>query len=309
MDVLAVTDFPDIRTKCAIQSGAGGSILLIPREGGYLFRMYVDLGEVDPDNNGAVRNTTIEQIIAKANEILHPYTLDVRNVAWHSVYEVGHRLTDRFDDVLPEERGTRTPRVFITGDACHTHSAKAGQGMNVSMQDGFNLGLEARPRARGPQPGKPAGHLLGRAPGGGEEPHRLRQGVVHHDGQEAGGVRRPLGAGGLLRQHRRVPGRVHDPVHAVDDGRPSRTTRTWPPASPSASASSPRPWSGWATPTRCTWATTPRRTAGGGSTSSPTPRARHRRRPRTCWPSGSRTRRNRRWPPRRRALTLTPGST
>ena len=32
------------------------------------------------------------------------------------------------------------PRVFIAGDACHTHSAKAGQGMNVSMQDAFNLG-------------------------------------------------------------------------------------------------------------------------------------------------------------------------
>jgi phenol 2-monooxygenase len=139
MDALAVTDFPDIRTKCAIQSGEGGSILLIPREGGHLFRMYVDLGEVDPDDKGAVRNTTIEEIIGKANEILHPYTLDVRNVAWHSVYEVGHRLTDRFDDVLPHERGTRTPRVFITGDACHTHSAKAGQGMNVSMQDGFNI--------------------------------------------------------------------------------------------------------------------------------------------------------------------------
>ena len=139
MDALAVTDFPDIRTKCAIQSGAGGSILLIPREGGHLFRMYVDLGEVDPQNKGAVRSTTIEQIIGKANAILHPYTLDVRNVAWHSVYEVGHRLTDRFDDVLPEQRGTRSPRVFITGDACHTHSAKAGQGMNVSMQDGFNL--------------------------------------------------------------------------------------------------------------------------------------------------------------------------
>ncbi|MES1170010.1 MAG: FAD-dependent monooxygenase, partial [Leifsonia sp.] len=42
MDVLAVTDFPDIRTKCAIQSHDGGNILLIPREGGYLFRMYVD---------------------------------------------------------------------------------------------------------------------------------------------------------------------------------------------------------------------------------------------------------------------------
>src|SRR5690606_33443766 len=36
MDVLAVSDFPDIRTKCAIQS-SHGSILHIPREGGYLF--------------------------------------------------------------------------------------------------------------------------------------------------------------------------------------------------------------------------------------------------------------------------------
>jgi phenol 2-monooxygenase len=140
MDVLAVTDFPDIRTKCAIQSGAGGNILLIPREGGYLFRMYVDLGEVAASDHGAVRATTIEQIFAKANEILHPYTLDVKNVAWHSVYEVAHRLTDRFDDVTAEQIGLRTPRVFIAGDACHTHSAKAGQGMNVSLQDGFNLG-------------------------------------------------------------------------------------------------------------------------------------------------------------------------
>jgi phenol 2-monooxygenase len=140
MDVLASTDFPDIRTKCAIQSHDGGSILLIPREGGHLFRMYVDLGVVPENDNGAIRKTTIEQIIAHANQILQPYTLDVRNVAWHSVYEVGHRLTDRFDDVLPAERDTRTPRVFITGDACHTHSAKAGQGMNVSMQDGFNIG-------------------------------------------------------------------------------------------------------------------------------------------------------------------------
>lgn len=139
MDVIAETDFPDVRIKAAIQSGSGGSILHIPREGGHLFRMYVDLGVVPENDNGAVRGTSIDEIIRQANEILHPYTLDVRNVAWHSVYEVGHRVTDRFDDVPVESAGTRTPRVFITGDACHTHSAKAGQGMNVSMQDGFNL--------------------------------------------------------------------------------------------------------------------------------------------------------------------------
>ncbi|MDO9397084.1 MAG: FAD-binding monooxygenase [Herbiconiux sp.] len=137
MDTLAVTDFPDIRMKCAIQSQAG-SILHIPREGGHLFRMYVDLGEVAAGDNGAVRQTTVETAIAKANAILHPYTLDVKDVAWYSVYEVGHRLTDRFDEV--PDGDDRAPRVFITGDACHTHSAKAGQGMNVSLQDGFNLG-------------------------------------------------------------------------------------------------------------------------------------------------------------------------
>ncbi|MDR6868982.1 phenol 2-monooxygenase [Microbacterium resistens] len=137
MDVLVNTDFPDWRTKCAINSEAG-NILHIPREGGYLSRMYIDLGEVPEDDDHQVRQTPIETIIAKANAILHPYTLDVKEVAWHSVYEVGHRVTDRFDDMT--EESDRGPRVFLTGDACHTHSAKAGQGMNVSMQDGFNLG-------------------------------------------------------------------------------------------------------------------------------------------------------------------------
>ncbi|UDY23441.1 FAD-dependent monooxygenase [Nocardioides sp. Kera G14] len=139
LDALAVTDFPDIRTKCQVQTPKGG-IQLIPREGGHLFRMYVDLGEVDESDRGAVRSTSLDAAIAKANEILAPYTLDVRHVPWHSVYEVGHRLTSRFDDVPADEVGTRAPRVFIAGDACHTHSAKAGQGMNVSMQDTFNLG-------------------------------------------------------------------------------------------------------------------------------------------------------------------------
>jgi len=140
MDILAVTDFPDIRLKSAIQSASGGSILLIPREGGYLVRLYVDLGDLDPQDREARGRFTQHSIIEAAQRILHPYTLEVKDIAWWSVYEVGQRVADRFDDVLPAERGTRSPRVFITGDACHTHSAKAGQGMNVSMQDGFNLG-------------------------------------------------------------------------------------------------------------------------------------------------------------------------
>ena len=106
-----------------------------------MVRLYVDLGEIDPNNREAFREQhTQESVIATAKRVLHPYTLDVKSVAWFAVYQVGQRVTDRFDDVPDGEDHTRLPRVFIAGDACHTHSAKAGQGMNVSMQDAFNLG-------------------------------------------------------------------------------------------------------------------------------------------------------------------------
>jgi phenol 2-monooxygenase len=176
VDMLAVTDFPDIRLKAAIQSADKGNILLIPREGGYLVRLYVDLGEVDPNNRAAVRTHTAEQIIAIAQRVLHPYTLEVRDVAWSSVYEVGQRVTDRFDDVRPEDAGTRLPRVFIAGDACHTHSAKAGQGMNVSMQDAFNLGWKLVSVLEGR-----AGPELLRTYG--KERHAIAQGLIDFDKQ------------------------------------------------------------------------------------------------------------------------------
>jgi phenol 2-monooxygenase len=140
MDVMANTDFPDFQVKCSIQSHDAGNILLIPREGGYHSRLYVDLGVVEEHDAGAVRATPLEAMIERANRILAPYSLDVRAVTWWSVYEVAHRITNGFDDVPAEHIGTRTPHAFIMGDACHTHSAKAGQGMNVSIQDGFNLG-------------------------------------------------------------------------------------------------------------------------------------------------------------------------
>ncbi|MEX8193332.1 FAD-binding monooxygenase [Comamonas guangdongensis] len=136
MDVLAVTDFPDIRHKVAIQSDKG-NILIIPREGGYLTRLYVEMDKLGSDERVAQRGISVEQLIEAAQQVLHPYTLDVKEVAWWSVYEIGQRICHKYDnaDSLDEH-----PRVFIAGDACHTHSPKAGQGMNFSMQDTFNLG-------------------------------------------------------------------------------------------------------------------------------------------------------------------------
>jgi phenol 2-monooxygenase (NADPH) len=152
MDVLVDSNFPDIRFKTLIQSADEGTILIIPREGGYLVRLYVELDKLNPNERVAGRNITIEQLIAAAQRIFAPYTLDVKEVSWWSVYEIGQRLTDRFDDLKDGESTTRLPRIFIAGDACHTHSPKAGQGMNVSMQDAFNIGWKLAAVLRGLSP-------------------------------------------------------------------------------------------------------------------------------------------------------------
>ena len=152
MDVLLNTDFPDIRFKVLIQSASEGSIVLIPREGGYMVRIYVEMDKLNENERVAGRNITLEQLIAAAQRIFHPYTLDVKEVPWWSVYEIGQRLCDRFDDLQPDEVATRVPHIFIAGDACHTHSPKAGQGMNVSMQDGFNLGWKLAAVLQGRSP-------------------------------------------------------------------------------------------------------------------------------------------------------------
>jgi 2-polyprenyl-6-methoxyphenol hydroxylase-like FAD-dependent oxidoreductase len=150
MDVLAITDFPDFRLKSAIQSATEGNLLIIPREGGYLVRLYIELEKLSEDQRVSSLNITPDHLIAAARRILHPYTLEVKEIAWWSVYEIGQRLCETYDDLPDQPAQDRIPRVFITGDACDTHSPKAGQGMNVSMQDAFNLGWKAslRPHPR-----------------------------------------------------------------------------------------------------------------------------------------------------------------
>lgn len=152
MDVLVNTDFPDLRFKSLVQSSTEGSLLIIPREGGYMARIYVEMDKLAENERVAGRNITLEQLIAAAQRIFHPYKLDVKEVPWWSVYEIGQRLTDRFDDLKPEEVATRLPHIFIAGDACHTHSPKAGQGMNVSMQDAFNIGWKLAAVLQGRSP-------------------------------------------------------------------------------------------------------------------------------------------------------------
>lgn len=145
MDVLAVTDFPDIRMKSVLHSNEEGSMLIIPREGGHMVRLYIEIAKLKENERLAREEITLEKLIAAAGRILSPYKIDVKETVWWSVYQIGQRLCARFDDMADltdaaPNRMSQMPRIYIAGDACHTHSPKAGQGMNVSMADAFNLG-------------------------------------------------------------------------------------------------------------------------------------------------------------------------
>jgi hypothetical protein len=54
---------------------------------------------------------------------------DVRDPGWISYFRLHHRLAARFRD----------RRVFVAGDAAHIHSPVGGQGMNIGIQDAYNL--------------------------------------------------------------------------------------------------------------------------------------------------------------------------
>jgi len=126
MDIFPRTNFPDIRKKVVVQSDAG-SLIIIPREGGLMVRFYIELPE-----GTVAQDVTLEQLQAATRRIFQPYQVEFADTYWWSAYSIGQRLADHF---------SKSNRVFLTGDACHTHSPKAGQGMNVSLQDGYNIGV------------------------------------------------------------------------------------------------------------------------------------------------------------------------
>ena len=97
MDVLAVTDFPDIRHKVAIQSNNGGNLMIIPREGGYLVRMYVEMDKLGDEERG---RAAVEIAAAKvvAVEVIATAAVTVaiaRRVGQHQLLQAGEDDLDR----------------------------------------------------------------------------------------------------------------------------------------------------------------------------------------------------------------------
>ncbi|KAH7239526.1 FAD binding domain-containing protein [Fusarium tricinctum] len=134
------TDFPDIWSKTVIFSEEHGSVLIIPRERN-MTRLYIET-KSSTTSKGLGQEFVMEQ----ARLILAPYRVDWTSIEWFGNYQVSQRFATRFLD--------SSQRIFIAGDASHTHSPKAAQGMNTSVHDSWNLGWKLNLAARGFAKGK-----------------------------------------------------------------------------------------------------------------------------------------------------------
>ncbi|KAK5449830.1 hypothetical protein LTS15_008402 [Exophiala xenobiotica] len=130
-DIVPLTNFPDVRLSCVIHSAHHGSVMTLPREG-RLVRCYVQLAETgDGEQSFDTKQTSFEDILVKAQKIFSPFQLQSAACEWWSVYTVDHQIT---------KTTSLHNRVFLVGDAVHAHTPTMGAGMNVSIQDSFNLG-------------------------------------------------------------------------------------------------------------------------------------------------------------------------
>ena len=77
LDVVPITDFPDIRMRCAIHSPESGSVMVIPREN-KLVRLYIQLTTTENVEGGKKADRTRitpQTILESAQRIMRPYKI------------------------------------------------------------------------------------------------------------------------------------------------------------------------------------------------------------------------------------------
>lgn len=127
IDGVIETDMPKPRTYCAIESPTHGNVLWAALDHGATrigFAFTAERQKAYPVFDEAAA-------VAEAIASVKPFKLQFKQVDWYTVYAVGQRIARSF---LVKDA------VFLAGDACHTHSSGAAQGMNTGMHDSVNLG-------------------------------------------------------------------------------------------------------------------------------------------------------------------------
>lgn len=146
LDCIVETDFPDVRKIAAIHSKNHGALYIFPREnnekGEPIIRCYTQVNRLEGEKSKvsaleAKDKVTSEMVMKAIQEIAYPYKFDFKGIEWFTCYPIGQRLVSQYSLPAGKENGIafQGEHVFLAGDACHTHSPKAGQGMNTAIID------------------------------------------------------------------------------------------------------------------------------------------------------------------------------
>lgn len=125
--VLKSTTHPKPRTYGALESPIYGNVLWIPLDHGATRLGYA----LNEERMKQYDELNEDAYIAEAKLSVKPFEIEYERIDWASIYSVGQRVAKSFS-----AHGC----IFLAGDACHTHSSGAGQGMNAGMHDASNLG-------------------------------------------------------------------------------------------------------------------------------------------------------------------------
>ncbi|KAI1812968.1 FAD binding domain-containing protein [Poronia punctata] len=127
IDGIVKSDMPKPDSYCSIESPTHGNVLWVGLDHGA-----TRIGYALTDNRTNPYPEFDEQAAVKeATAAVKPFTLEFERVDWWTIYTVGQRIAKHF---------SVHNCVFLVGDAAHTHSSGAAQGLNAGIHDAVNLG-------------------------------------------------------------------------------------------------------------------------------------------------------------------------
>ncbi|RFU35174.1 hypothetical protein B7463_g1122, partial [Scytalidium lignicola] len=139
IDGIVETDMPKTRCYGAIESPTHGNVLWAALDRGATRIGFAFTAE----RQRAYKEFDEEAAVAEAIASLRPFNLKFKEVHWYTVYSVGQKVARHF---------FTKDCVFLVGDACHTHSSGAAQGMNTGIHDAVNLAWKLHFVLRGKAP-------------------------------------------------------------------------------------------------------------------------------------------------------------
>jgi len=109
-----------------------------------------------PHEDGVYRFVVRAEEVAEDRTVpptLEEFTQRLRAIAGTDFGVHSPRFVSRFGDATRLAERYRTGRVLLAGDAAHIHPPLGGQGLNLGIQDAFNLGWKLAAEVNGLAPG------------------------------------------------------------------------------------------------------------------------------------------------------------